>query len=161
MTRAARSHPLSGTRLAARSRGAVVTGAALLAAGCGGAPAVVARDRDGHEVAQAPLPEDGRFALTYRHSVYRAAAEERFRATRSGFVLDSIASRDGRVLDYYELDGARTREGSLWVLRPDRPARFTTMPLAATRRGQRTLVAGAQHVPLYGGPVHLRLVVEQ
>ncbi|RKQ87586.1 uncharacterized protein DUF1850 [Solirubrobacter pauli] len=128
--------------------------------GCGGAE-VVARDGQGREVASAALPADGHFALTYRHSVYRAAAEERFRATDGGFVLDSIASRDGRVLDYYELDGTRSREGSLWVLRPDRPARFTTMPLAATRRGQRTLVAGTKHVPLYGGPVHLRLVVEQ
>ena len=132
----------------------------LLAAGCGG-PEVVARDGDGATVASAPLPADGHFALTYRHSVYEAAAEERFRATGGGFVLDSIASRDGRVLDYYELDGARTREGDRWVLRPDHPARFTTMPLAATRRGQRTLVAGGARVPLYGGPVHLRLVVEQ
>lgn len=132
----------------------------LVLSGCGG-PAVVARDGGGREVASAALPADGRFALTYRHSVYRIAAEERFRATDGGFVLDSIASRDGRVLDYYELDGTRSREGSLWVLRPDRPARFTTMPLAATRRGQRTLVTGTERVPLYGGPVHLRLVVEQ
>lgn len=128
--------------------------------GCGG-PAVVARDGDGRKVASAALPADGRFALTYRHSVYRVAAEERFRATGGGFVLDSIASRDGRVLDYYELEGARTREGGVWVLRPDEPARFTTMALAATRRGQRTLVAGARRVPLHGGPVHLRLVVER
>ncbi|MDA0182287.1 DUF1850 domain-containing protein [Solirubrobacter phytolaccae] len=142
------------------ARGALV-GAALVAAGCGAGPAVVARDGAGHEVASAALPASGEFALTYRHSVYKTAAEERFRATDGGFVLDSIASRDGRVLDYYELDGARTREGALWVLRPDRPARFETMPLAATRRGQRTLVAGTRHVPLYGGPVHLKLVVEQ
>ena len=133
----------------------------LLAAGCGGAPAVVALDGEGREVAGAALPQDGRFALTYRHSVYKAAAEECFRATDDGFVLDSIASRDGRVLDYYEVDGARSREGSLWVLRPEHPARFTTMALAATRRGQRTLVAGDRRVPLYGGPVHLRLVVDQ
>lgn len=132
----------------------------LAVAGCGGEPAVLALDGEGRAVASADLPADGRFALTYRHSVYRVAAEERFRATDHGFVLDSIASRDGRVLDYYELAGARTREGALWVLHPDEPARFRTMPIAATRRGQRTLVAGAQHVPLYGGPVHLRLVVD-
>ena len=34
------------------------------------------------------------------------------------------------------------------------------MPLAATRRGQRTLVAGDQRLPLYGHAVHLRLAVE-
>ena len=130
------------------------------AAGCGGAPAVVALDGEGREVAGAALPQDGRFALTYRHSVYKAAAEERFRAVAGGFVLDSIASPDAQVLDYYELDGTRTREGALWVLHPDRQARFDTMPLAATRRGQRTLVAGDQRLPLYGHAVHLRLAVE-
>ena len=134
--------------------------AVLALAGCGGGPEVVARDGDGGVVAEAALPSDGRFALTYRHSVYRAPAEERFRAVGGGFVLDSIASPDVQVLDYYELDGARTREGALWVLHPDRQARFDTMPLAATRRGQRTLVAGDQRLPLYGHAVHLRLAVE-
>jgi len=139
------------------TRGALI--ALLALTGCGG-PQVVARDDSGGVVAKAALPEDGSFALTYRHSVYKAPAEERFRATGDGFVLDSIASRDGRVLDYYELDGTRTREGDRWVLRPSAPARFTTMPLAATRRGQRTLVAGGHQLPLYGGAVHLRLAVE-
>jgi len=159
MTRAARSHSV-GTRLAARSRG-VAALAAMALAGCGGGPTVVALDGEGRAVAGAALPADGRFALTYRHSVYKAAAEERFRATDGGFVLDAIASRDGRVLDYYELDGDRTREGDTWVLHPYEPARFRTMPLAATRRGQRTLVTSSERVPLYGGPVHLRLVVQQ
>ncbi len=134
--------------------------AALALAGCGGGPEVVARDSGGGVVAEARLPADGRFALTYRHSVYRAPAEERFRAVDGGFVLDSIASPNAQVLDYYELDGRRTREGGLWVLHPDRPARFDTMPLAATRRGQRTLIAGDRHLPLYGHAVHLRLAVE-
>jgi len=134
--------------------------AVLALAGCGGGPEVVARDGDGGVVAQTALPQDGRFALTYRHSVYESPAEERFRAVDGGFVLDSIASPNARVLDYYELDGQRTREGGLWVLHPDRKARFDTMPLAATRRGQRTLVAGDRHLPLYGNAVHLRLVVE-
>ena len=134
--------------------------AALALAGCGGGPEVVARDADGGVVAEAALPSDGRFALTYRHSVYKAPAEERFRAVGQGFVLDSIASPNQQVLDYYELDGTRTREGALWVLHPDDPARFDTMPLAATRRGRRTLVAGDQRLPLYGRAVHLRLAVE-
>jgi len=49
----------------------------LAAAGCGGGPTVVALDGEGRAVAGAALPADGRFALTYRHSVYKAAAEER------------------------------------------------------------------------------------
>ena len=135
--------------------------ALFLLAGCGGGPAVVALDGEGREFASAALPANGHFALTYRHSVYKVAAEERFTATDGGFVLDAIASRDGRVLDYYEVEGDRTREGDTWVLRPYEPARFNTMPLAATRRGRRTLVSGSERVPLYGGPVHLRLVVQR
>ena len=129
-------------------------------AGCGGGPNVVARDDSGGVVAKAALPDDGRFALAYRHSVYKAPAEERFRATGDGFVLDSIASPHAAVIDYYELEGQRTRERGWWVLRPDHPARFETMPLAATRRGQRTLVTGGSRLPLYGHAVHLRLAVE-
>jgi hypothetical protein len=134
---------------------------ALLAlAGCGGGPEVVARDDQGGVVAEAALPRDGRFALSYRHSVYEAPAEERFRAVDGGFVLDSVASPSAQVIDYYEIEGTRSREGDLFVIRPDRPARFEEMPLAATRRGQRTLVAGDQRLPLYGQAVHLRLAVE-
>ena len=138
-----------------------VAALALLAlAGCGGGPEIVARDDQGDVVAEAALPQDGRFALTYRHSVYEAPAEERFRAVEGGFVLDSVASPSAQVIDYYEIEGQRTREGGLYVIRPDHPARFDTMPLAATRRGQRTLVAGDQRLPLYGHAVHVRLAVE-
>jgi hypothetical protein len=139
---------------------ALAAAVALLAlAGCGG-PSVVARDDEGGVVAEAALPRDGRFALTYRHSVYGAPAEERFRAADGGFVLDSVASPNAAVIEYYELEGKVTRERGWWVMRPDRPARFETMPLAATRRGQRTLVAGGERLPLYGHAVHLRLAVE-
>jgi hypothetical protein len=134
--------------------------AVLALAGCGGGPRVVARDDRGGVVAQAALPADGRFALTYRHSVYGAPAEERFRAVGGGFVLDSVASPSARVIDYYEIEGRRVREDGVWVIHPDDPARFGTLPLAATRRGQRTLVAGARRLPLYGHAVHLRLAVE-
>jgi hypothetical protein len=134
---------------------------ALVAAGCGGGPDVVARDRDGGVVAEAALPADGRFELAYRHSVYRAPAVERFRASDGGFVLESVRSPDARVIDYYEVEGRRTRERGWWVLTPDRPARFGTMALAATERGRRTLVAGDERLPLYGRAVHLRLGVEE
>ena len=138
--------------------------ALLSAAGCGGgAPEIVARDRDGAVVAEAALPASGRFALTYRHSVYGAPAEERFRATGDGFVLESVASPSAQVIDYYELEGRRTRENGWWVMTPARPARFGTMALAATRLGRRTLVAGSRRLPLYrtdDRAAHLRLAVE-
>jgi hypothetical protein len=134
---------------------------ALVATACGAAePRVVARDRDGGVIAQATLPGDGRFALSYRHSVYRAPAVERFRATEGAFALESVASPSAAVIDYYALDGRRTREGGWWVITPDRPARLEAMALAATRLGRRTLVAGGHRLPLYGRAVHLRLAVE-
>jgi hypothetical protein len=49
----------------------------------------------------------------------------------------------------------------VWTLRPERPARFDGMALAATATGRRTLVAGDQRAPLYGGDVHLRIEVER
>jgi hypothetical protein len=143
-------------------RAALAALALLSVAGCGG-PAIVARDRDGGVVAEAALPDSGRFALAYRHSVYGAPAEERFRATGDGFVLESVASPSAEVIDYYELEGRRTRERGWWVMTPARPARFGTMALAATRLGRRTLVAGSRRLPLYrtdDRAAHLRLAVE-
>jgi hypothetical protein len=154
----------AGRAGATARRGALAALALATAAGCGSArPEVVARDRDGGVVAEAALPSDGRFELSYRHSVYKSSAVERFRATRDGFLLESVRSPSAEVIDYYELDGRRTRERGWWVMTPDRPARFGTMALAGTRLGRRTLVAGAQRVPLYrsdGRAVHLRLAVE-
>jgi hypothetical protein len=137
--------------------------ALLGAAGCGGGPEIVARDRDGGVVAEAALPGSGRFELSYRHSVYEAPALERFRAAGDGsFVLESVSSPSAAVIDYYALDGRRTRERGWWTVRPDTPARFATMALAATRLGRRTLIAGGHRIPLYRTEraVHLRLAVE-
>ena len=121
-------------------------------------PRVVVRDAGGDVVAEAALPADGRFALAYRHSVYEAPAEERFRALEDGrFALESVASPSRRVLEYYELEG-RIARGRLV---PAHAARFTTMALAATERGRRTLVVGDDRVPLYGGHArHLRIELE-
>jgi len=134
-----------------------------LAAGDGG-PEVVAREAGGDRVARARLPVSGRFALAYRHSYFRAPAEERFRALDGGgFALEAIASPHAGVLDYYELPGRRTREGRAWVLRPDRPPRFARLALAGTATGRRTLVAGDARIALWGrdgGVRHLRIEVE-
>ena len=134
----------------------------LALAGCGDA-AVVARDSAGAPVARAELPASGRFALAYEHSYHRAPAEERFRATADGFALEAIASPHAGVLDYYELDGRRSREGGAWVLRPDRPPRFSGLPLAATATGRRTLLVAGRRLPLWrpDGPRHVRVAVER
>jgi hypothetical protein len=129
----------------------------------GGSPHVVARTADGREVASLRLPESGSFALEYRHSYYRVPARETFRATGGeGFELVAVSSSSEAVLDYYEIEGARSRSDGRWTLRPATPARFRDgMALAATGTGRRTLVAGGRRVPLYGDDVHLRLGVER
>jgi hypothetical protein len=149
-------------------RAALALGALALAA-CGsddgGPRQVVVRDSAGARVAEAPLPPSGRFALGYRHSVYGAPAEERFRAAGDGaFVLEAIASPSQAVLDYYALDGRRRRRGATWELRPARPARFEAMALAGTAVGRRTLVVGARRTALWsadGRVRHLRIAVER
>jgi hypothetical protein len=138
---------------------AVALGAMALT---GNAPHVVAKAADGHEVAELRLPASGRFALDYLHSYYREPARETFRVRDDGsFELVAISSPSQAVLDYYEIDGARSSRGGVWTLRPARPARFDGMALAATAVGRRTLVAGDDSAPLYGGDVHLRIEVER
>jgi hypothetical protein len=128
----------------------------------GGSPHVVARASDGDVVADLRLSASGTFALEYRHSYYRVPARETFRVTDDGFELVAISSTSEAVLDYYEIEGARERRGGTWTLRPDRPARFGEMALAASATGRRTLVAGDRRAALYGGgDVHLQLGVER
>ncbi len=102
-------------------RRAVPVVAAVLAAFAGGAavgaqgpPRVVATDRDGDTVAALDLPRSGAFELTYRHSYYRRPAVERFVADGDGFRLVEIASPSEAVLEYYDVQGARSRSGGWW-----------------------------------------------
>jgi hypothetical protein len=74
-----------------------------------------------------------------------------------------IASPSEAVLEYYDVEGARSRSGGWWRLRLARPARFTRMALAATAVGRRTLVAGGEREPLFrddGRAAHLTIAVE-
>ena len=151
-------------------RRAVPVVAAVLAAFAGGAavgaqgpPQVVATDRDGDTVAALDLPRSGAFELTYRHSYYRRPAVERFVAGGDGFRLVEIASPSEAVLEYYDVQGARSRSGGWWRLKLARPVRFTRMALAATAVGRRALVAGERRAPLYergGRARHLTIAVE-
>jgi hypothetical protein len=153
---------------AARSRRLVLAGvsvAALLTAGLsavGEAPrAVVVRDAAGEVIAREALRGGGEFALAYRHSYYGAPAREVFTAEPSGFALRELVSPSAAVLDYYSLDGRRTRSGR-WIrlsLRDRR--RYERLPLIATSTGRRTLVVGDRRVPLYGAAArHLTMTVE-
>jgi hypothetical protein len=129
----------------------------------GGDPAVVVADERGREVASVPLPEAGRFALSYRHSVYRAEVTETFAVADGGFRLVAIASPSEAVLDYYELEGRRVADHG-WRLEPAATPRLASLPLVATEVGRRTLVVGDQRVPLFtpgGSPAHLVLSIHR
>jgi hypothetical protein len=133
---------------------------ALLAAGCGGREVVV-RDDGGRVVARAALPEDGRFALAYRHSYYRVPAREEFRAGDGGFRMVGVASPSEAVLDYYAIAGAKSA-GRWMTLAPERPRRFERLPLIATATGRRTLEVAGRRYPLYAqAPRHLTIEVEE
>jgi hypothetical protein len=122
--------------------------------GHGGAAVVVADER-GREVASVALPPSGRFALQYRHSVYRAEVTETFAATGAGFRLVAVASPSEAVLDYYELEGRRRTDGGWRRLEPDATPRLDALPLLATEVGRRTLVVEGRQLPLFeagGGP---------
>jgi hypothetical protein len=129
----------------------------------GGDPAVVVADERGREVASVPLPEGGRFALSYRHSVYQAEVTETFAVTGGGFRLVEIRSPSEAVLDYYQLEGRRVADHG-WRLEPAGSPPLASLPLVATEVGRRTLVAGDRRVPLFeegGAAAHLVLSVRR
>lgn len=130
---------------------------------------VVVREANGDELLRAALPGSGRFGISYRHSYYDAPAVERFSVARGArkpvLELVEISSPHDGVLDYYELEGDKRRDGetSGWTsLLPVERQRFETLPLIATEKGRRTLVVAGEEHPLYraDGPRHLVLNVE-
>ena len=110
---------------------------------------MVVADERGRELASVPLPPSGRFALQYRHSVYRAEVTETFAATDGGFRLVAVASPSEAVLDYYELEGRRGRDGGWRRLEPSATPRLDALPLLATEVGRRTLVVEDRRLPLF------------
>ncbi len=115
--------------------------------------------RDGDRaVAQIALPADGRFALTYRHSVYQVVATERFVAEQGGRLrLIGVSSPSEAVLDYYAVDGTRRRDAQGWHLELADPPHFDELPLIATEVGERTLVVGDREMRLSSLGTHLSI----
>jgi hypothetical protein len=144
-----------GFRVAAAGLCLSAAVAAFAAANRGGRePAVVARDEHGRELGRLALPPHGRFALAYRNSLYRAAAEERFAATADGkFALVELTSDSIAVLEeYYGIKGRPVETGSdgrryRYTVRL--PPAFRELRVAATELGHRTLVVGSERVALW------------
>ena len=143
-------------------------GAALLIVGAAfcvdWGSSVVVRGSDGRIVAQSPLSESKSFQIEYVHSYYRIPVVETFVAEpSSGFRLDAISSTSEAVLDYYELEGARSAEDRWLRLTPNRAQHFEVLPLIGTAKGQKTLILPDREIPLFSNdarPVHLTLRVE-
>jgi hypothetical protein len=134
--------------------GVVLTG---LAAAQPAAPglAVTVRDADGAVRVRVPLPEGGAFAVSYRNSLYRTLAEERYRTGTDGrFTLVELAADQLAVLEeYYAVPGpvrpAPAADRRRWLARPAGAPEFADLSVAATALGERTLhVPGRPPVPL-------------
>ncbi|WP_157245146.1 DUF1850 domain-containing protein [Nonomuraea typhae] len=104
----------------------------------------------------------GGFALAYVHSMYRVPAAELFSVEGRRFTMRAVLSESAGVLDYYALDGVRSRtpEG-LWLLRLATPVGYDRLDLIASAVGRRTLVAGGRCLPLHpaAGSAEVRLAV--
>jgi hypothetical protein len=110
---------------------------------------IVIRGHGGDMLATVPL-NGGRFAVSYRNSIYGTLAEERYRVLPDGRCrLIEIAADQLAVLEeYYAVPGAPHRAAEPdrreWVAPPDpaRPVIFKALSIAATDLGERTV-----HVP--------------
>ena len=119
--------------------------------------AVTVHTAGGELIARVPLDGD-RFAVSYRNSIYRTLAEERYRVRPDGrFELVEIAADQVAVLEeYYQVPGAPQPappgDRRNYVVPPDpaRPAVFDQLNIAATDLGERTLwVPGSPAVPVW------------
>jgi hypothetical protein len=111
---------------------------------------------DGQLLARVTLPADGSFGLRYRNSLYGTLAEERFVVTDDGRIrLVSLAAEQLAVLEeYYAItQAARPATGAdrlAWEARPAHVPTPDQLRVAATDRGERTLVVdGAPALALW------------
>jgi hypothetical protein len=131
----------------------------LLAAGPAQAepsPALLVSTLDGSSLAVMRLPADGRFALSYRNSLYGSLVDEAFVVTPQGELrLTGVAADELAVLEeYYRAAERATRQAAgasrAWRIKPPIPVEEALLIVAATDLGRRTLlVDGAPPVELW------------
>jgi hypothetical protein len=108
------------------------------------------------------LPVPGAFAIGYVHSVYKAPSAELFTVDGRRFTMWAVVSTTPNVLDYYAVEGARTRTpDGRWMLRLAAPATYDELSLLTTSIGRRTLLAGERCLALFpaSGAAQVRLAV--
>lgn len=106
---------------------------------------------------------DGWFALAYVHSIYNAPSAEIFTVEGGVFTMRAVVSTSGGVLDYYAVEGERSREpGGMWALWLDAPATYPSLDLIASPVGRRTMLSGRRCLPLFpaSGARQVRLALE-
>lgn len=149
---------VAGAAVAGVAAVGAAAGSEVDADGSGGVHrAVTVRDADGGLLVRVPL-EGERFAVSYRNSIYGTLAEERYAVSGDGrFQVVELAADQLAVLEeYYALPGPAQRTTEVdrrtWRSDPDpeRPAVFTSLSIAATDLGERTLlVPGQPPLPLW------------
>ncbi|MFG1702049.1 DUF1850 domain-containing protein [Nonomuraea sp. M3C6] len=105
----------------------------------------------------------GAFSIGYVHSIYKAPSAELFTVEGRRFTMRAVVSTNESVLEYYAVEGARTRTpDGQWVLRLATPATYDELSLLTTSIGRRTLISGGRCLPLYPatGAAEVRLAVE-
>ena len=108
-------------------------------------PQLIVRGPDGRVLAEVWLP-DASFSLRYRNSVYRSLTEERYVVHADGSIrLVGLAADELAVLEeYYAIDEPAVRQDRAatrrWRAEPARDVVIDTLIVAATDRGQRTLL---------------------
>lgn len=129
---------------------AAIGGVAWTVASAERGQVLVVRLPDGTRLAAVPLNADGEFALRYRNSLYGSLAEERFvsgpgRAIR----LVELAADELAVLEeYYAIDEAAhpapSADSRVWTAESAQRVSLESLVVAATDRGERTLLVDGQ-----------------
>lgn len=131
---------------------AVAIGLALADDATRSSPELVLHGPSGEVLARVALPADETFTLSYRNSLYRSIAEERFTVTDDGSMrLVALAADELAVLEeYYAIDepATATHAGErAWAAQPAELVELASLRIAATDLGQRTLLVDG-HEPI-------------
>lgn len=139
--------------LAAAGLLAALTASAVAATRADDTVWLVVRDRAGSELARAPLPVSGQFALRYRNSAYESVAEEELRVVGDHLELVQLRAEELAVLEEYYTAVGATRSGTAhglpWRIDVERPPIGLPLRIQATELGRRTLLVGGEEMPLW------------
>ena len=95
------------------------------------------------------VPDRGRVALAYRHSLWGVTVLEIFEATAGGLRLIGVEAATPELDSYYHIPGARlVRQGAVYRLEVPPGPSVPEVRVRATPVGRRTLVVGGRCLQL-------------